>query len=113
MVDDGSPMSITLIKLNILNKSTRLWRRVWWNFFPGPIVQLSWPRGWTKINSLGIQYESSDPNVHWRPWLEANIGRQGWDWDWRINFRDINSIHLKVHKKHSNTLSLFLLKYGS
>lgn len=25
-----------------------------------------------------------EPNSHYRPWLEENVGEQGIDWDWRI-----------------------------
>ena len=23
-----------------------------------------------------------DPNYHYRPWLEQNVGRQGYEWQW-------------------------------
>lgn len=25
-----------------------------------------------------------EPNIHYRPWLEEHIGKQGVDWDWDI-----------------------------
>lgn len=27
----------------------------------------------------------SEPNHYYRPWLEQNIGKQGIDWDWRLD----------------------------
>lgn len=61
---------------------------LWWKFMPGAKVTVKWPTGWTRpVTAAGggfIQMESADPNDHFRPWLEENVGRQGWDWDWRI-----------------------------
>ncbi len=62
--------------------------RLWWRYMPGTEIEVLWPRGWTEPEPAAgggfIQIESTDPNDHFRPWLEANVGRQGWDWDWRI-----------------------------
>lgn len=55
---------------------------------PGTEIEVPWPRGWlvleTSDDGSTLAVETSDPNDHYRPWLEANVGRQGWDWDWRI-----------------------------
>lgn len=64
------------------------WRTLWWRLMPGTTIRVAWPTGWTEpVPAAGggfIQMESADPNDHFRPWLEQNVGRQGWDWDWRL-----------------------------
>lgn len=47
---------------------------LWWRFMPGTIIRVKWPR----------EVESADPNDHYRPFLEKNVGKQGIDWNWRI-----------------------------
>ena len=63
-------------------------RTIWWKFMPGTTINVAWPTGWTKpVAAAGggfIQIESADPNDHFRPLLEQHVGRQGWDWDWRL-----------------------------
>lgn len=60
----------------------------WWKAMPGTVISTRWPVGWTEpVPAPGggfIQSESADPNDHYRPWLEKNVGKQGWDWNWRI-----------------------------
>lgn len=69
--------------------------KMWWRLMPGVIITLPWPRGsveigpghrrWKDGQSEAVKQiiESSDPNDHYRPWLEKHIGRQHWDWDWQ------------------------------
>lgn len=69
---------------------------LWWRWMPGTEVTVKWPVGeivvdhndprWIDIGgavtvSLGT---SADPNDHYRMWLEQHVGRQGWDWNWKI-----------------------------
>ena len=60
---------------------------LWWKFVQGPEIVVKWPNGWAVMheNSDGsrVSIESADPNDHYRPWLEQNVGRQGWDWNWK------------------------------
>lgn len=49
--------------------------KLWWKWVPGEVVAVPWPD----------TEESSDPNETYRPFLEANVGRQGWDWQWDID----------------------------
>ena len=70
---------------------------IWWRWMPGEEFNLPWPSGevtvtenepgwdWT-LGTVKQTVQSSDPNDHYRPWLEKNIGRQGWDWQWRHHF---------------------------
>lgn len=72
-------------KIELLEHMRRLWPRLWWKLMRYESVVLPWPKNaWTVMDHLGTQIQSSDPNDHWRPWLEENVGRQGWDWDWRL-----------------------------
>lgn len=48
---------------------------LWWKLMPGTTATVKWP----------VSHESADPNEMYRPWLEKHVGRQGWDWDWRIS----------------------------
>ena len=68
---------------------------LWWRYMPGVTIEVPWPTGHIVVESghprwdwaLGAtlqQVFSSDPNDHYRPWMEQHVGRQGWDWNWRI-----------------------------
>jgi hypothetical protein len=80
--------SIIMAKQEIVKRTADPLRNLWWRFMPGAKITVAWPTGWTVpepapgggFNST----KSADPNDHFRPWLEANVGRQGWDWDWRM-----------------------------
>ena len=71
-----------------IHKRLGIINAIWWAVVPGKEITVKWPVGWTTpIPAPGggfIQIESADPNDHYRPWLEENVGRQGWDWDWKI-----------------------------
>ncbi len=54
---------------------------------PGTVIEVKWPTGMVSlVDRPGIltSWESADPNDHYRPNLEKYVGRQGWDWDWKI-----------------------------
>ena len=73
-----------MAKQEIVKRTANLVKIVKWRYWLRTEVVVKWPVGWTKIDHLGNQSESSDPNVWYRDWLEANVGSQGWAWDWRI-----------------------------
>ena len=59
----------------------------YWRFVPGEVVTVKWPTGWVVLHEADghkISVDSADPNDHYRPWLEKNVGRQGIDWNWRM-----------------------------
>ena len=58
--------------------------RLYWRYRAGTTVVLPWPRlVWLDYeDTVGCSRETSDPNDHYRPWLEKHVGRQGWDWEW-------------------------------
>ncbi len=57
----------------------RLWRRdLWWRMMP--TVSVTLPFG-------DLRWDQS-PSEHIKPWLDENIGREGWSWDWTWLARD-------------------------
>jgi len=94
---------------------------LWWRFVPGETITVTWPTGWAVLNddTQGgtTQVLSSDPNDHFRPWLEKNVGKQGWDWNWRISqvgdgTSNMGCLDIKFRKSKAKWASLFLLKWG-
>jgi len=81
--------------------------RIWWRKkrFQHSIV-IKCPTGWTKPDYLGNFKNSSDPNDHFRPWLELHCGKQGVDWDW-IMIED--GQYLRVYIYDRKMASLFAL----
>jgi hypothetical protein len=87
---------------------------LWWKFMPGVVISVKWPFGIVTIDdshprwdwSLGSTYQegfSSDPNDHYRPWLEKHVGRQGWDWNWQIgSWSDPNNLKIKFRRKKAD-----------
>jgi len=55
---------------------------IYWNLPFGEIVTIKWPTG-------------NNPDDIWRPWLEKNLGRQGYKWDWRMSRLEVDSIDIK------------------
>lgn len=88
--------SVALAKREIKTRTLNIFTNLWWKFMPGVSIIVDWPVGKVIIDDTMSQYDwsmsaqsyvvdSADPNDHFRPWLERNVGRQGWDWDWRIS----------------------------
>jgi hypothetical protein len=107
------------------NVRLKMWEKLWWRFMPGEVVKLKWPRGMVEVgvnsrafdgtvNEIPQTRWSADPTDHYRPWLEANIGRKGWDWDWRMTDNDAaeNRLTLKIRRKHSHHVTLIALKWS-
>jgi hypothetical protein len=101
---------------------------VWWKFTRGDIIEMPWPNGLIVhyiIDGSKVEFMSSDPNDHFRPWLEKNVGKQGWDWDWRHKVVDTmitpgyenetaskDTLLIKFRKKHKEKAFLFKLKFS-
>lgn len=93
---------------------------MWWRWMPGVIAEVKWPRGWVVLHEAEdgskVSTESADPNDHYRPWLEKNIGKQGRDWDWKLGQVPTDNtaqdtLLIKVRHKHADALMIFKLKY--
>ena len=51
----------------------------------------------------------AEPNEHYRPWLEENVGEQGVSWNWQIHSVDGNELSIDfANKEHA---ILFELKW--
>lgn len=90
------PVRITVVWPNgevIVGPNSRNWDGV----FGGTVYQL---------------VESSDPNDHYRPELEKNVGRQGVDWDWGNLFIDPDQIEIMFKKKYEKMAIYYQLKWG-
>jgi hypothetical protein len=107
-------------KVKMIMEVKNLFARVWWRFGRGPVVTVKWPRGWVILDDDGLggitSTESADPNDHYRPWLEANVGRQYWDWDWAVGgFSAISgsdTLRIKFRKRNSHFASMVILLWG-
>ena len=74
---------------------------IWWRLMTGAVVQVPWP----------ASESSSDPNVLYRPFLEANIGRQGWDWQWDMSAKGWG-IDIKLRRGKVEWAPILLLKWA-
>lgn len=72
-----------ITKFEFWYESKKLKHKLWWLLMPGTEILVKWQVGQVK-DRFGQQFESADPNEHMRPWLEANVGKQCWDWNWDI-----------------------------
>lgn len=39
--------------------------------------------------------DTDEPNVHYRPWLEKNVGKQGIKWDWDFCHNNLDMIEIQ------------------
>lgn len=112
-----------------LNKRTGLKQALWWATVPGVEITLPWPTGWVVLqedpDGSKVSAESSDPNDHYRPWLEKNIGKQGWDWEWKHIITDTmitpgyeqemtakDRVLIKIRNKHKEAAMVMKLLYS-
>jgi len=100
--------------------------KLWWRFIPGVIINVRWPRGQVKVgpshregwSGCGEYFEyinSADPNDHYRPWMEQHVGRQGWDWDWRVGpsvDETKNYLTIKIRRKHAEYATMAAMKWA-
>ena len=86
---------------------------LWWKFMPGVEITVKWPSGWTRpVAAAGggfISMDSCDPNDHFRPWLEQHVGRQGWDWDWRLDDGSVDKLTIKFRQARRKYATMFKL----
>lgn len=97
---------------------------LWWKFVPGVVVNVKWPTGdvivgpdsraWSGMGPMRELVFSSDPNDHYRPWLEEHVGRQGWDWNWGMADRDAidNRLTIKIRQKHASCATVLALRWS-
>ena len=99
------------VSMGILNK-------IWWHLMPGVTVKVKWPKGWVVLHDSPegsqVSVDSADPNDHYRPWMEKNVGRQGWDWDWCMRDNDIteNRLTVKVRQRYANYATIIAMRWS-
>jgi hypothetical protein len=102
--------------------------KLWWRFMPGVTFDVAWPRGWIILDEDQDggknECETSDPNDHYRPWLEKHVGKQGWDWDWRVGSSQYASQYvdsdstietrliIKFRQKHASFATYLSLRWS-
>lgn len=88
--------------------------KLWWRFMPGVAINVKWPKGmivagpgpedprWHDWGGAAyITFESADPNDHYRPWMEKNVGKQGRDWNWGLTGNDTSENRLTIKFRKS------------
>jgi hypothetical protein len=90
-----------------------------WHFLLKTEVVLPWPTGQLPFvvdPATGYTWttNSSDPNRWWRDWLEANVGQQGWRWQWRTKITPVTEgrDHITIRFRNSKDATAFTLIYG-
>jgi len=105
-----------------------IWQQLWWRFMPGAVLNVRWPSGNIVVDhkdapgcvplfggavwaDLGF---SADPNDHYRPYLEKNVGRQGWDWQWGLADQDAIDYRLtiKIRRKHAHHATILAMRWS-
>jgi hypothetical protein len=116
---------IQMAQSELKRRTANLWDNFWWKFIGHTEVDVRWPVGWAVLheNEDGskVSTESADPNDHFRPWLEKNVGKQGRDWQWRIGSIaadngngtvGYDTVRIKFAKKHAHFASIVALKWA-
>lgn len=93
-------------------------QKLWWWLVPGVIINVKWPKGWVVLHEDSdgscVSTESADPNDHYRPWMEKNVGKQGWDWNWGLADRDAtdNRLTIKIRRKHAKYATIAAMRWS-
>ena len=97
--------------------------KLWWRYMPGVCITVQWPSGevvidnndprWVDVGTVWVRLPSADPNDFYRPYLEKNVGKQGWDWNWGLVDNDAadNTITIKLRQKHSKHATIIGLMW--
>jgi hypothetical protein len=99
--------------------------QLWWKFMPGVVINVKWPKGQVRVgpshrqgwSGVGPEFEyveSADPNDHYRPWMEKNVGQQGWDWNWGVANNDVseNRLTIKIRRKYQDYAIIAKLQWS-
>jgi hypothetical protein len=92
--------------------------KLWWRFMPGVVINVKWPNGWVVLHEAPdgskVSAESADPNDHYRPELEKEIGKQGIHWNWGVANNGVaeNRLTIKVLRKFKAEAAYFALKWS-
>jgi hypothetical protein len=122
---NAAELALYSAQIKVMNATKSIAAKVLWKFGSGPEVVVKWPVGWVLLHQnddgSAVSADSADPNDHYRPWLEANVGNQGWDWDWKISgiaadngfgTTGVDTICIKLRKKQEHFASVIALKWA-
>ena len=100
-------------------------QQIFWYLIPTVEVRLKWPVGYITVDhnhpkwdwSLGATLQegfSADPNDHYRPWLEKNVGKQSIAWDWKIAGNDAadNMLTLRIRQDKAKYATIATMKWA-
>lgn len=103
-------------------KSADTFKHLRWKYWLSTTVAVKWPMGWAPIDGRDdLAVESADPDDWYRWWLEKNVGRQGWSWDWRVSIHPNPLIdvydgffkdELEIRFRNPKHATMFMLRYG-
>ena len=113
-------------QVNMMKSVNDIKTKLWWKFMRHTDVVVKWPVGWAILHDDGkggiTSTESADPNDHYRPWLEANVGKQCWDWNWEPgpvaavsdDGSDLgcDTVRIALRKKQAHFASIIALKWA-
>jgi hypothetical protein len=104
------------MKLEMQFHPRSVWYDIWWRWCPGEEIVVQWPSGWIVVDDDGAggqtAIDSADPNDHYRPALEKLVGRQAWDWDWRIDNVAKDTLRIKFRRRHRAWAAYFAIKWA-
>lgn len=80
---------------------------LFWKYGKGPTISVKWPVGPISVpngDNTGMLTESADPNDHYRPWLEKNVGKQNRDWVWGLRDNNVTENRLTIKFRKSKAM---------
>lgn len=92
-------------------RTLNLFTILWWKFVPGSTVVITDPdfRQWTHGWPTDPRPRSNFTQT-FSDYLAENIGKHGWDWNWK--FVEPDKIAIKVRKSKEPKLTMFLMKFN-
>jgi len=108
-----------------------------WHLLKGSCVIAAWPE-WCEVTvdhndlawidwggAVTLTRDTDDPNWHYRPFLDKNVGKFGKDWMWRVHpgtkeadklgTYDVDHavLEIRLHKRKAKWASILQLKWSS
>ena len=109
---DQNHRRIIRAKYVFLEKRSYWISLLFWKLIPGLVITLKWPNGVCLVKYYDDVYkeeQSADPNDHYRPYLEEQVGKQFRTWDWKL---DGDNILLKLRFDKKDVATMIGLKWS-
>lgn len=115
-----------MANIEIKHRTLNMYDNLIWKYWLKHSVIVPWPRRkwvelWDDGSGGSVSMESSDPNVHYRSFLEKYCGKQNIAWNWRqkigssvivIGYEDQYNDMLEVKFRKKSDAVHFALKYA-